>query len=326
MIFRLAIISLALGLLGMAAAQSDLPPAPGTLVDVGGHALHLYCQGEGSPTVVLETGLGDAAINFRSLQARVAAFTRVCAYDRAGYGWSEVGPAPRDLDSLVGELETLLANGGVAGPYVMVGHSYGGLLALSFANQHPEAVSGVVLIDSSHPEQLTALAAVPEVVAVQDMEISGLAGVVAAAEAGQLPPEAVLPNAPPVLTAPQRDAWSRLFVQPKQLKTVVAEYDALADSLEQASGNVDIGSIPLTVLSRGIGLEGQLPAEALASLGLTPDVLDRFDAVWEELQVDLTSLSIDAKRVVAQDGTHYVHYGQPELVVAAIRELVNESR
>src|SRR5690606_34553013 len=212
---------------------------------------------------------------------------RVCAYDRAGYGWSEDGPAPRDLDTLVGELDALLANAGVEGPYVLAGHSFGGLVALAFAQRTQDDVRGVALLDSSHPGQLAALAAVPEVVAVQDMEIEGLAGVVSAAEAGQLPPEAVLPNAPPVLNPALQETWARLFVRPRQLRAVVAEYDAIAASLEQASGQVDIGAVPLTVLSRGIGLEGQLPAEALTALGLTPAVLERFDAVWDEPQVDL---------------------------------------
>lgn len=326
MLTRLVRSLLLLGILGVAAAQSALPDAPGEMVDVGGHSLHLLCQGEGSPTVILETGLGDGSINFRSLQLRLSQTTRVCAYDRAGYGWSEAGPGPRDVDTLVVELETLLANGGVSGPYVVAGHSYGGVLALVFAHRNPSDVAGVVLIDSSHPQQMTALEAVPEVVAVQNMEIEGLGQLVSTAEAGQLPAEAVMPNAPPVLSASAQQTWAQLFVQPKQLKALVAEYDAIDAGLAQAEGNVELGTIPLTVLSRGIGLEGQLPAEALESLGLTPDVLERFDAVWNGLQMQFLPLSSDSKRVVAANSPHYIYYTQPELVVAAIRELVNEAR
>src|SRR5690606_17910094 len=121
---------LLLTLLGIAAAQAELPSAPGDLVDVGGHSLHIYCQGEGSPTVVLEAGLGDGSINFRALQDRLARHTRTCAYDRAGYGWSEPGPAPRDLATIAAELDALLDGAGEAGPYVLAGHSIGGLYAL----------------------------------------------------------------------------------------------------------------------------------------------------------------------------------------------------
>lgn len=325
-VIRGTLSALVLAACTAAAAQAAPPAAPGELVDVGGHKLHVFCQGEGSPTVILETGLGDGSINFRSLQSRIARFTRVCAYDRAGYGWSESGPEPRDADRLVMELETLLENAGIEGPYVMAGHSLGGLFSLMFAKRNPEQVAGVVLIDSSHPDQQTALQVVPEVIAAQDVELEGMAGLVAAAEAGQLPAEAVLPNAPPVLSTPLKQAWAQLFIQPQQLRAAVAEYAAVPDGLAQAEGNVDIGDIPLTVLSRGIGLEGQVPAEALEAQGLTPDVLARFSAAWDHLQEDLLSLSTRSKRVVAEDSTHYVYYGQPELVVAAVKEMVIRAR
>ena len=323
---KLAVLLAATLTLSTVFAQSGASEAPGTSIDVGGHSLQLYCVGEGSPTVVFDAGLGDGSINFRSLQSRVAQFTRACTYDRAGYGYSDAGPEPRDMDTLVSELETLLVQANESGPFVLAAHSYGGVITLSFAHRNPGAVAGVVLIDSSHPDQMTALASVPEVMAVQDMEMAGMADLVAAAEAGALPVEAVLPGAPPVLSPALQQTWAELFVTPKQLKALVAEYSVIEDALAQASGNVDIGDTPLIVLSRGIGLEGQLPAEALEALGLTQDVLDRFNAVWADLQVDLATLSTDSKRVVAERSTHYVYYGQPELVEAAIRELVREAR
>lgn len=313
-------------LLGISAAQSEPLAAPGELVDVGGHSLHILCIGEGSPTVVLETGLGDASINFRSLQTRLASYTRTCAYDRAGYGWSESGPEPRDLQTIASELGTLLQGAGENGPYVLAGHSIGGLYALGFAAQNRDDVVGVVLIDSSHPRQLEELRAVPEVIDVQDMEIQGLAGIVAMAEDGSLPPELVRPNAPPVLRADLQDQWAQLFVQAKQLKAAVAEYDAIDATMGQASESLDLGDIPLIVLSRGVGLEGQLPPDALAALGLTPDVLQRFDEIWAGLQSGLVSASTDSKQVTAEHATHYIYYQAPTLVGAAIRELVREAR
>lgn len=312
--------------LGAAAAQSSDLTAPGEMVDVGGHSLHMYCIGEGSPTVLFEAGLGDGSTYFRSLQLRTAQFTRACIYDRAGYGFSQPGPLPRDMAAIVSELETMLAVSGEPGPYVLAGHSYGGVIALNFANRNPGLVSGIVLIDSSHPNQLTALQAVPEVVAVQDMEIAGMAELIGAAEAGLLPAEALLPAAPPVLSAPLKRTWAELFVQPGQLRTVSQEYAVIESSLEQAAANVNVGSTPLIVLSRGLGLEAQLPAEALEPLGLTPDVLARFDAVWNALQIDLATLSSNSKRLIAYHGTHHVFYGEPALVEAAIRELVRRAQ
>lgn len=311
---------------GVVFAQGPSHGTRGELLSVGDHSLHLYCSGEGSPTVLFEAGLGDGAINFQSLQSRVARFTRACVYDRAGYGSSEPGPLPRDMAALVTDLEALLSAAEEPGPFVLAGHSFGGVVTLDFANRNPASVSGVLLIDSSHPDQLTALQAVPEVVAVQDMEIAGLTDLVDAAEAGLLPVEAVLPAAPAALSPGARQAWAEAFVTPKQLRATTAEYDSLEASFAEAASHVDIGEIPLIVLSRGVGLEGQLPSEALEVLGLTPDVLARFDAAWDALQADLTTLSTNSKRVVAERSTHYVYFDQPALVEAAIRELVREAR
>lgn len=315
-----------LAVLAVASAQPALPAAPGRLVDVGGRSLHVHCVGEGSPTVVLETGLGDGSINFRSLQGRVAPFTRACAYDRAGYGWSDPADGPRDLNAVVADLEAALAAAGEPGPYVLAGHSLGGLYALGFARANPGDVVGVVLIDSSHPRQLRDLAEVPELLEAQDLEIEGMAAVVSLAESGALPPSLVRPNAPPVLSAQLQDVWAQLFVQPAQLRAAVAEYAAIEATLDQAAGALDVGDVPVTVLSRGVGVEAQLPAEALAALGLTPEVLGRSEEIWGALQQDLTSVSTASKRVVAERSPHYVYFEQPALVVAAIRELVTRAR
>ena len=128
-------------------------PPPGELVDVGGHSLHINCVGEGSPTVILESGSGATSVDWANIQPEVANTTRVCAYDRAGSGWSETGPGPGDPQQIAGELHTLLGNAGIDGPYVLVGHSFGGLYVRMYAELYPNEVEGMVLVDSSHPEQ-----------------------------------------------------------------------------------------------------------------------------------------------------------------------------
>jgi pimeloyl-ACP methyl ester carboxylesterase len=138
--------------------RSYLPP--GQLVDVGGYRLHLYCTGEntdGRATVVLETGLGGFATSadWAWIQPEIAKTTRVCAYDRAGLGWSDAGPQPRDAQHIATELHTLLKNSHTPGPYVLAGWSYGGLYVRAYANQYRDEVAGLVLIDSSSPEQCT---------------------------------------------------------------------------------------------------------------------------------------------------------------------------
>jgi pimeloyl-ACP methyl ester carboxylesterase len=126
-------------------------PPPGQLVDVGGHRLHIICAGEGSPTVILDA-LGDGASpQWGWVQPAVAKMTRVCAYDRAGRGWSEAGPMPRDGKSVAEDLHTLLLNAKIEGPSIMVGHSYGGLIALIYAALYTDDVAGMVLIDSGLP-------------------------------------------------------------------------------------------------------------------------------------------------------------------------------
>jgi len=138
---------------GSAGDRSAQQP-PGRLVDVGGHRLHLYCTGSGSPTVVLEALSGGAAPLWGWVQPEVAEHTRVCSYDRAGHGWSDPVDHPQDGVEVATDLETLLDRAGEAGPYVLVGHSIGGLYVRIFADLRPDLVTGVVLLDATHPDAL----------------------------------------------------------------------------------------------------------------------------------------------------------------------------
>src|SRR5918994_3815756 len=132
--------------------QRTYPP-PGEMVDVGTHSLHINCLGEGSPTVILEAANFGMSAHWVRVQQQLAKTTRVCAYDRAGLGWSEAGPEPRDARQISSELRTLLKGANTEGPYVLVGHSYGGLYAQMYAARYPKQVAGMVLVDSTHPEQ-----------------------------------------------------------------------------------------------------------------------------------------------------------------------------
>jgi pimeloyl-ACP methyl ester carboxylesterase len=135
--------------------RAHLPP--GEMVDVGGHELHINCIGQGSPTVILDASLGNMSAHWFWVQQAVAKTTCICAYDRTGMGWSESGPEPRDAEQFSGELHALLEGADIGGPYVLVGHSYGGLYARMYAARYPDEVAGVVLVDSSHPEQYARL-------------------------------------------------------------------------------------------------------------------------------------------------------------------------
>ena len=130
---------------------------PGRLIDVGGHKLHIDCTGTGSPTVVLEPGLGEPSTAMAWIAPDVAATTRVCVYDRAGRGWSESAGTAQDGVQVATDLHTLLDRAGEHGPYVLAGHSAGGLYVLNFARLYPDDVAGVALLDSMSPQQYTAI-------------------------------------------------------------------------------------------------------------------------------------------------------------------------
>ena len=141
--------------------STDHFPMAGRLIDVGGHKLHIDCTGTGSPTVVLEPGLGEPSTAMAWIAPDVAATTRVCVYDRAGRGWSESAGRPQDGVEVATDLHTLLERAGEHGPFVLAGHSAGGIYVLNFAHLYPEQVAGVVLLDSMHPEQYTKIASWP---------------------------------------------------------------------------------------------------------------------------------------------------------------------
>jgi pimeloyl-ACP methyl ester carboxylesterase len=128
-------------------------PPPGRLVDVGGRSVHIACSGTGSPTVILEAGLGDGLATWRQVQPAIARVTRVCAYDRAGYGWSDPGPKPRTGERIVADLHRALQGAGERSPFVVAGHSLGGLFLRHYAATYRGEVVGMVLVDSSHENQ-----------------------------------------------------------------------------------------------------------------------------------------------------------------------------
>ena len=127
-------------------------PPPGQLIDVGGYRLHLYSTGAGSPAVILDAALGGSSVSWAWVQPALSQRTRVCSYDRAGFGWSDAGPMPRTAARMAEELRTLLERAGVPPPFIIVGHSFGGLVGLIFAARYRADVAGLVLVDPAHAE------------------------------------------------------------------------------------------------------------------------------------------------------------------------------
>lgn len=325
-VIALVLVMLAAGVVQAQDGDSALPPAPGKLIDVGGYSLHLYCTGEGGPAVILDAGLGDWSINMANLQEQIAEFTQVCTYDRAGYGWSDEGPEPRTSQQIVDELAALLENGEVEPPYILAGHSFGGINVMMFAAQHPELVEAVVLLDASHPEQMDALnAEVPEIVALEESAAVAYQGMLEMAEAGAPVPQEMLDAfRPQGITDEQFEIWSQVVVQPKSLRAMINELASLNDSLAQAQEVDTLGDIPLVVIAHGVKLGDMMTDEDLAAMGVTREIMDTYEALWRGFQEDYLTYSTDSTLVIADQSHHYVYVTQPDLVVEAIQELISD--
>jgi len=155
LIMTVLLLSIAGTIYQTAATEADSRnyPPPGNLIDVGAFKMHIYCVGEGSPTVILEALSGGFSSYWAWVQSEVTKQVRVCAYDHAGFGWSENDSEPESPQRTAQNLHTLLTNAGITGPFVMVGHSKGGLYVREYAAMYPQEVAGMVLLDSSHPDQ-----------------------------------------------------------------------------------------------------------------------------------------------------------------------------
>jgi pimeloyl-ACP methyl ester carboxylesterase len=205
-------------------APSAAPPPIGQLVDAGGYRLHVACQGEGGPTVVMEAATGETGLLWSLVQPGVAQTTRTCVYDRAGLGWSDPSPRPRTAAVMVEELRSLLASAEVPGPYVVVGHSFGGLLVRLYAARYPQEVAGLLLVDSAHEDQYRRAPSeirdlLPQFEKQGRQQFEGLKALI---ESGALD-VAMLP-VPPGLPASAADTFRALVAtSPKHVDTLIAE-------------------------------------------------------------------------------------------------------
>jgi pimeloyl-ACP methyl ester carboxylesterase len=275
------------------------PPA-GRLVDVGGYKLHLDCRGNGSPTIVMDSGLGGSSLDWSLVQPELARTTQVCTYDRAGMGWSDAGPEPRSPAHLAEELHVLLQNGGVPGPYVLVGHSLAGKNIRMFASVHPADVAGMVLVDArSEVVEATAdMRAFTTALEEQAAQFSfarrfGIARLFGAAIID-------MPLVPPAL------ATQMALFQTTPAAIVETTQEGLnrtADDETLASAN--LGSLPLIVIAAG------------ENMG-TPD--------WAAAQNAMANLSTNGQLIVAEGSGHAVHLDEPAIVIDAVGHLVDEIR
>lgn len=298
----LAVVGAVYEAIAEARDRADYPP-PGQLVDVDGHWMHINCSGAGSPTVIIDAGLGDWSTGWAWVQAEVAATTRVCTFDRAGIGWSEPGPLPRTARQSTQELHTLLGRAGIEPPYLVVGHSMGGLHARVFAADYRSEVSGLVLIEAMNPGAgpvQTGVRTGPRSLFGFDSIPAALARVGLVRLLGG--PLGLHPGLPTTVAG----SYAARGARPDSAATFLDESRALPESLEQARSVQTLGSLPLLVLSRNS------PAAQ--------------DAAWQARQSDLLRLSDRSAQSFADRSGHLVAIDQPEAAVAAIVQMVHRVR
>jgi len=281
-------------------AADDLNPdlPPGVMVDVGGYELHILCRGGGAgPSVIMDAGLGGFSMDWWFVQEQLAADHRVCAYDRAGYGWSDPGPGPRVTEQIVDELENLLRGAQVPPPYVLVGHSFGGYNMEYYAATHPGQVAGLVLVDASHPDQGQRLPALP-------------------AEAGRsgtlitfFDPREMQSHFPEATWF----AMGALMGSSKAMTTQRREFANFDISAAQVRMAGTLPQVPLVVISRGRRVWPETP------MG------DALEQAWADLQAELAASIPGGRQIHAERSGHLVHLDQPELVAGAVREVLQEA-
>jgi len=275
-------------------------PAPGRLIQVDGRDSHVVCGGTGSPIILLEAGLdARGSWSWAGIQPELARISRVCSYDRAGILWSEAREGPRDAEHLTDELHALLAAASEAPPYVMVGHSFGGLLIRVYDQRFPGEAAGFVLVDASHPRQEERFPAeVRERMArissrQPPLWLSVLGANYLAVLKGGDPPSAYM--------------W-------RSIAEVRHEIDAWGATNAQANQAGFIGGRPLVVLTAGTFRTG-IP-------GLSSAAESASRAAMHEMQNDLSKLSANSDHRVVDGASHYVHVDRPEVVVTAVRDVV----
>jgi pimeloyl-ACP methyl ester carboxylesterase len=316
------------------ATPPPLPP-PGRSVDAGGWRLHLNCTGEArtsQPIVILEAGAGDFSVDWSLVQPGVARFARVCSYDRAGSGWSELGPRPRTMHQIVYELHTLLDKAGERPPYALVGHSFGGALVRLYQLRYPAEVVSLVLVDAAadnpwrktpdkglvRSSDLATGKPIPEAKTSDPLRYSEIPERLVTMIKDQVPELSAHANDPPrdklAADAQRMRAWSYAQVKMHISNDNPFEAEELGMLRAQRTRTAHVlGDLPLIVLSRG------LPEDSSPSA-------QKGEEEHNQDQAGLVALSRVGRQVVATRSGHHIPLDEPDLVVAAIRDAITAAR
>ena len=305
--------------LGRRDAAAKYPPR-GQMVDVGGRKRHIDCRGTGSPTVVFESGLGTGGtIDWSLVHDKIAGFTRACAYDRAGIMWSDAKDTPQRADAVADDLHALLKGAGITDRLVLVPHSIGGPYTRAYVGKYGDQVAGLVLVDTSHPDQVARLGKV----ANTDAHPGQVAWIMRAATAlswtgavrfamanagqGKLPKD----------QAARMAAYASASVV--GARSELEGFDATMDDARRVRS---FGDRPLVVLTAMAPFK---PAE-LKGLGLKASDGARFKAEWKILGAEQAAMSTRGRQLTVADAGHYIQIDRPDVVISAVREVVDTVR
>ncbi|HEY2465500.1 MAG TPA: alpha/beta hydrolase [Steroidobacteraceae bacterium] len=293
-------------------------PAQGRLVDIGGRHMQIDCRGSGAPIVVFEAGLDTmGSLSWSKVHDAIAATTRACAYSRAGIMWSEPRTGKFEPDNEARDLHALLLGAGERAPFVMVGHSLGGPYIMNFTRLYPQDVAGLVFVDASHPDQVGRMTQV----AGKKMDAGMTLFKVASALSWTGIPRLVAVNSEnpsiPANAKHAEDAYAS-----SSLGSALQELESLDATLAAAGQLRQLDDRPIVVLTA----TKPYPAAMLKAMQMTTQQGAQIQAVWRDMHNEEASWSHHSRHELVPDATHYIQFDRPDVVIAAVREVVNDVR
>ncbi|WP_019912531.1 alpha/beta fold hydrolase [Paenibacillus sp. HW567] len=290
-------------------AAQDYPP-PGKLVDVGGYRLHINQAGTGSPAIILEAGSGETSLSWRDIPQELAKFATVVSYDRAGYAWSEAATVERTGSNIVNELHAALEHEGIKGPYLLVGHSLGGMYVRLFAQTYPDEVSGLVLIDARPENDERDTKEILEQEKFSGNPPAALLSLLKNSGALRLFRNQLLEG---LVAKEDREEFINVIAK-SSFFTAKEEEAKLASSTEDAIRGQHLGDLPVKVIARGL-------SQDYPSVGISAESGSKLEAIWQAGQREMLKISSNSELIVAKQSGHMVIHDEPELVIKTIRAL-----
>ncbi|WP_020483965.1 alpha/beta fold hydrolase [Methylomonas sp. MK1] len=298
-------------------------PPPGRMISVNGVNLHLFCMGSGFPTLILEAGLGENSLSWHPVQSKLAQSMRVCSYDRPGLGWSDLINAPIHVEDVAKNLHTLLKNAGISPPYVLVGHSRGGIYVRAFYRQFPAETRGIVLVDSTHEQ--SPMHQYPyavwdywkqamQIAIAEPLSRVGLVRLIGLADADRIPS----PLPAEVLVA-------KTAVQNRSdtARAVVNEIAVMRLGLSPTTPPpTDLGNLPLLVLTAGNLVDQSLVEREAEKSGKNIETEKALARIQQTEQDDLARLSSNSRHIIIKHSGHFIMQDRAEEFVSAVSEFV----